>query len=138
MDMIKVTCGLIYDGNKVFICRRSREKSLGGYWEFPGGKIEPGEAPEECLKRELFEELGMDITIVKHFKTSRHSYDTFSIELISFLSKFKSASYAMTDHDVYKWIDTKELLDFELAPADVPIAKALIDRGLQVTAPDLN
>jgi 8-oxo-dGTP diphosphatase len=127
MDTIKVTCGLIFDEGKIFICRRRPEKSLGGFWEFPGGKVELGETFEECLRRELLEELDMKVDVLDHFKTSCHSYDSFRIELISYLCKFKSAAYSMIDHDQHEWIDTKDLLNWKLAAADVPIAAALID-----------
>ena len=61
--MIKVVCGIIFKDQKIFICRRNPEASLGGYWEFPGGKIEEGEDHRESLKRELMEELLMDVEI---------------------------------------------------------------------------
>jgi len=130
MDTIKVTCGLIYDNEKIFICRRSKNKSLGGFWEFPGGKVERNENYEECLKRELLEELEMEVDIVKHFKTVEHDYETFRIQLISFLCKYKIASYSMNDHDDYMWVMTEELKKMNLTPADMPIAEALISRGL--------
>ena len=125
----KVSCGLIFDNAKIFICRRSENKTLGGFWEFPGGKVESNESDEECLKRELLEELEMDVDIVKHFKTVHHDYETFSIELISFLCEYKSSAFSMNDHDEYRWVMTKDLPELELTPADIPIAKALITEG---------
>jgi 8-oxo-dGTP diphosphatase len=125
--MIKVTCGLIFSKDKIFLCRRNPKKSLGGYWEFPGGKVEPHESLDACLKRELQEELGMVVDVIRHFLTIQHHYEDFSIELISFLCKFKSSTFSMKDHDAYEWVDPKSILDRNLAPADIPIAKALID-----------
>ncbi|MGL1933132.1 MAG: (deoxy)nucleoside triphosphate pyrophosphohydrolase [Desulfotalea sp.] len=133
MDTVKVVCGLIYDDDKIFICRRSPEKSLGGYWEFPGGKVEVNESYEECLKRELNEELKMDVHVLTHFKTITHHYDNFIIELISFVCRFKSSQYTMTDHDEYEWIKPKELLNRNLSSADIPIARALVVENFRLT-----
>ncbi|MFM7683912.1 MAG: NUDIX domain-containing protein, partial [Bacteroidota bacterium] len=63
MDTIRVVCGVVFDNEKVFICRRKQGKSLAGYWEFPGGKIEGSESFEQALKRELNEELEMEVVI---------------------------------------------------------------------------
>ncbi len=126
MTPIKVTCGIIMNNEgKVFVCRRKPEKSMGGFWEFPGGKVEEAESHEECLKRELLEELDMEVQVNEHFKTVFHDYDAFQIELISFLCKFQQSTYALTDHDLYEWVSTSELLEKQLAPADVPIAECL-------------
>ncbi|MDB2327305.1 (deoxy)nucleoside triphosphate pyrophosphohydrolase [bacterium] len=125
--MIKVTCGLIFSGDKIFLCRRNPKKSLGGYWEFPGGKVEPQESLHACLERELQEELDMKVDVISHFLTIQHHYEDFSIELISFLCDFKSSTFSMKDHDAYKWVDPKSILNWDLAPADIPIAKALIE-----------
>lgn len=109
---IKVTCGVIFneDGN-VFICRRKQEKSMGGYWEFPGGKVEEGESLQECLKRELLEELDMEVKVNQHLKTVLHDYDTFKIELVAFTCYFQRSSYLMTDHDKYEWVDVSAILE---------------------------
>ena len=125
--MIKVTCGLIYSEGRIFLCRRNEEKSLRGYWEFLGGKVEQEEAFEACLKRELQEELNMEVDVIRHFLTIQHDYDKFSIELISFLCDFKGTTFSMKDHNAYEWIDPESLLDWELAQAAIPIAKAIIE-----------
>jgi 8-oxo-dGTP diphosphatase len=127
MAMIKVTCGLIFSEGKVFLCRRNQEKSLGGYWEFPGGKVEQDEAFEACLERELQEELNMEVDVIRHFLTIQHDYQEFSIELISFLCDLKSATFSMKDHDAHEWVAPETLLNWKLAPADIPIAKAVIE-----------
>jgi 8-oxo-dGTP diphosphatase len=126
MAIIKVVCGIIFQDDKIFICRRKREKTLGGYWEFPGGKIEIGESNEDSLTRELKEELGMTVTVGNHFQTVLHSYETQTIELIAYVCYFQQATYLLTDHDRYEWVDRLTLLQKPLAPADIPIARSLM------------
>ncbi|MFH4630859.1 (deoxy)nucleoside triphosphate pyrophosphohydrolase [Vibrio alginolyticus] len=99
---IKVACGIIFnDEDEVFLCRRNHEKSIGGYWEFPGGKVEEGESYDECLKRELLEELDMDVRVKDHFITVQHDYRTFETGLIAFICHFQTSSFALMDHDRY-------------------------------------
>lgn len=124
--MIEVVCGIIMKDQKVLICRRNEMKSLAGYWEFPGGKIEAGESPKDSLKRELIEELGMKVKIGLHYKTVIHEYNSLTIKLIAYKCKFIEATFVMTDHDSYQWINIIDLVKWKLAPADVPIAKQLI------------
>ena len=126
MDIIKVVCGIIFKDNRVLICRRRPEKSLGGFWEFPGGKVEENESFEDCLSRELAEELGLEISIDSHFMNNVHHYEKATIELISFKCSTDQTEIKLIDHDQVEWIDPTTLLDWKLAPADVPIAKALI------------
>jgi 8-oxo-dGTP diphosphatase len=128
MDMVKVVCGIIYnEEGLVLLCRRHAGKSLAGYWEFPGGKVEAHETPEASLCRELLEELGMKVKVSKHFHSVVHAYDTVTIELVAYLCQFEEATYLLTDHDTYLWVPKHQLLDWQLAPADIPIARLLMD-----------
>ncbi len=111
---------------KVFLCHRKSEKSQGGSWEFPNGKVEPGESYEDCLKRELLEELDMEVQVKEHFKTVHYDYETCQVELMAFNCKLQKYSHKMIDHDLYEWVYPTHLLEYELAPADIPIA---IDLG---------
>jgi len=125
MGMIRVVCGVIFNEGRILLCRRKPEKSLGGYWEFPGGKIEVGETEEESLYRELQEELGIKVEIERYFMSVVHNYDAFTIELIAYVCTTEQSSCILTDHDEYKWVNKSELLNWELAPADIPIADEL-------------
>lgn len=127
MAIIKVVCGIIFKEDRVFLCRRKGDKSLGGYWEFPGGKIEANETAAASLHRELQEELGMKVIVGEHFKSVIHAYNTITIELIAYLCKFQDATYTLSDHDRYEWIERTHLLNYNLAPADIPIAEALMN-----------
>lgn len=125
--MIDVVCGIISRNNKVLICKRKTEKSLGGFWEFPGGKIESNEPPKGALKRELLEELGMEVEIHNRFTTVVHTYTDFVIKLTAIKCTFIEASFVMTDHDSYEWAEVSDLLTWKLACADITIAKSLIN-----------
>jgi 8-oxo-dGTP diphosphatase len=128
MNIIKVVCGIIFKDDLVLICRRKPDKSLGGYWEFPGGKVEDGESYEESLLRELIEELNLKVEIKEHFFDTVHHYDNGDIELISFICKTQSIATESTDHDLLEWVEVDDLLNWKLAPADIPIAKKLIEK----------
>lgn len=130
MDTVSVVCGIIFKEDKILLCRRKTEKSLGGYWEFPGGKVEPNESESDALIRELKEELSIKVEIQKHFKTTLHKYDQVQIELIAYLCKFIQVDFVLIDHDEIEWVKKTELLSFNLAPADVPIANAIIAQGI--------
>jgi len=130
MDTVRVVCGIIFKEDKILLCRRKAEKSLGGYWEFPGGKVEPNESESDALIRELKEELAMQVEIDKHFKTIIHQYENVQIELIAYGCKFIQADFVLIDHDEIQWVEKTKLLSFNLAPADVPIAKALVAYGI--------
>jgi 8-oxo-dGTP diphosphatase len=125
MDTIKVVCGIIYQDGKVFICRRRPGKHLEGYWEFPGGKIEPNEDGKDSLARELKEELDMEVQIRDYFATSNYSYESLTIELIAYHCDLVRYSSKLTDHDKFEWISPGDLLKWKLAPADIPLAKKL-------------
>jgi 8-oxo-dGTP diphosphatase len=124
--MITVLCGIITNSEgKIFIARRKPGKSLPGKWEFPGGKLEEGEREADCLKRELLEELGMEVEIGERLGENVHRYPTFDIRLIAYRSNFFSASYQLTDHDDYAWVEKGELHNYDLAEADVPLVKLI-------------
>lgn len=132
MAIIKVVCGIIFKDNHVLICRRKPEKSLGGYWEFPGGKVEEDESYEESLLRELIEELNLQVEIKQHFFDTVHHYDKGAIELISFICETEDIAKESTDHDQLEWVKVDNLLNWKLAPADIPIAKELIEMFSQI------
>lgn len=127
MDLITVVCGIIFKDDLVLICRRKAKKSLGGYWEFPGGKVEDGESNEESLLRELIEELNLKVEIKQHFFDTVHQYDNGAIELISFICETENIASESTDHDQLEWVEVRDLLNWKLAPADIPIAEELIE-----------
>ena len=88
--MIDVTCAIILKGGKILATQRSEKMNLSLKWEFPGGKIEHNETPEECLQREIREELKLEIEFLKKLETRSFAYETFSINLIPFITNYIS------------------------------------------------
>ena len=117
--MIRVTAAIITDAGNVFIAKRKPPGRMPGMWEFPGGKIEAGETPEQCLKRELFEEFGVDAAIGRHVGTSVYRYDFYTVELMAFLTKIIAGEIRLNDHSDMAWVGSGDLDKYEFAPADI-------------------
>ena len=123
--MIRVVCGIIYKDDKILLTRRKKGKSLEGFWEFPGGKVERGETDTVALKRELREELGLEISELYYFSENKHDYNTFSIHLVAYKCKALDNPGKMVDHDKFEWVRVNEIGNFNLADADRPLLEEL-------------
>lgn len=127
--MITVAAAIIVNKSKVLIAKRSSNKFLGGYWEFPGGKMESGETPEMCLLRELEEELDIQVNIEKFLIEHIHDYGTFMVLLKAYRCSFVSGSFALNDHEAVKWVDKNQILSHKLAPADIPLVNYFLTQS---------
>lgn len=124
--MINVVAAILENDKKeILIAKRKNDKILGGFWEFPGGKVEKDETPEEGLIRELKEEMNIDIKVIEYIGENIHDYERGSINLIAFKAKILKGNIKLVDHDEYKWIELSELNSYKLAPADIPIISLL-------------
>jgi len=124
--MLQVTCAIIAHANKILICQRSASMKLPLKWEFPGGKIETGESKEDCLRREINEELNIDITIRKALTMVEHHYADFSLQLYPFVCSLQSGEVKALEHAQAIWVAIDQLLDYDWADADLPIVSEYI------------
>lgn len=123
--VVQVAAGLIARNGRYLIARRRRDAHLGGLWEFPGGKREPGESLEECLRRELREELGVEITEPVRFQVVSHRYPEKAVELHFFLCSVLTGHPRALGCDEVRWASPEELSKFEFPPADKPLIEML-------------
>jgi 8-oxo-dGTP diphosphatase len=129
MKKIKqVSAAIIIEDDKILITRRSINQSNAGCWEFPGGKIEPNETIQECLRRELQEELCVDSEVFDILTESTYKYEFGEIHLIAIEAKLLNKDIKLTVHDKFLWIPVTDLLTYNLSPADIPIAEEIIAR----------
>jgi len=119
----KVTAGVIEKDGKILIARRKSGKCIGPNWEFPGGKLEKGETLEECLKRELKEELDIEVEIKDYIASSTFFCGDKKIILVAYLVKYISGEVKLVDHVEAKWVHTYELSKYKFTLPDIPIAE---------------
>ena len=129
-NILKVTAGVLGRDGKFLIAKRKKDDVLGGLWEFPGGKIEEGETAEECLAREIKEELEITVEVGELITSNKHKYPHGYFELIAYRVKYISGEIVLNDHDDFKWVTIDEMDNFEFPPADIPIIKKLPDNGI--------
>lgn len=123
--MVRVAAAIIEKDGRILIARRKKEDPLKNKWEFPGGKVEPRETPEECLKRELREELGIDIEVGKFFCSSTFAYSHISIELLVYRVTSFSGEITLNDHTEVTWVSPAELVAYDFPEADIPVIQKL-------------
>jgi len=125
-NRIEVSAALIFRGGKVLITQRNAKSQLGGLWEFPGGKREPGETSEQCLVRELREELGIEVEVGDLFEEISHDYADRAVRLKFFTGKLISGEPRPLDCAAFKWIEKAELADYEFPAADAQLLEKLL------------
>jgi 8-oxo-dGTP diphosphatase len=124
--VVPVVCGILHRGHTVFAARRPEGKSMAGLWEFPGGKLEPGETPGEALVRELDEELGILVRPGKTLESVIHEYPGFIINLIPVEAEILSGEPVCREHSEGMWIDRNDLYRYAFCEADRPLILKLM------------
>ncbi|MFB2938769.1 8-oxo-dGTP diphosphatase MutT [Aerosakkonemataceae cyanobacterium BLCC-F154] len=110
---------------KILIDRRRPEGLMGGLWEFPGGKLEPGETVQDCIKREIEEELAIGIEVGDHLITIDHTYSQFHVTLNVYHCRHESGEPQPIECDEIRWVTVDELLSYEFPVANLQIIQAL-------------
>jgi len=124
-DIVKVTAAILAKDNKIIIAKRGPDDRLANKWEFPGGKIEINETPEQCLKREMKEEFDIDVSVGEYLGSSIYYYSHISIELMGYRTYWEDGEIDLKDHDDFKWISLDQLPEFDFAPADLVFVEKL-------------
>ena len=128
--MLLVAAAALVDADgRVLICQRPEGKQLAGLWEFPGGKLEPGETPEACLVRELEEELGIKVKAdcLAPFVFASHDYESFHLLMPLYLCRRWEGMVERREHAGLAWVKPIQLFDYPMPPADEPLCAYLRD-----------
>jgi len=124
--MKQVTAAVIEREGRILLAQRKAGDTLGGKWEFPGGKLEPGETPQVCLKRELMEEFGVETEIGEFVCSSKFEYKHLPVELLVYRARHLAGEFKLNDHDRIEWVKPEDLLNYDLSSADIPVVGFLV------------
>jgi 8-oxo-dGTP diphosphatase len=130
--MQKVTAAILVKDGKILIAKRKADDRQAGKWEFPGGTVEQNETPQACLKREMKEEFGIDVTVDEYIGESIYRYDHGAIQLQAYLADWESGQIVLNDHAEYRWVPAKQLAEYEFAPADIPFVEKLQKQEIEI------
>jgi len=127
--LLVAACALVDADNRVLLAQRPPGKSLAGLWEFPGGKVEPGETPEETLIRELQEEIGVEtkIACLAPLTFASHTYETFHLLMPLYVCRRYEGTPVAREGQVLKWVRPRDMRNYPMPPADEPLIPFLID-----------
>ena len=125
MKSIEVAAAIIINNGKIFACQRGYGE-WKDWWEFPGGKLESGETPEDALMREIREELSIEISIDRHLTTVDYDYPNFHLTMHCYICQLKDDLQPhLLEHEAARWLCRSELEEVKWLPADVEVIKAL-------------
>lgn len=126
--IINVVAAAIEKDGKLFCAQRPEGKSLGGFWEFPGGKLENGESPEQALIREIKEELNSDIEILAYINEASYDYDFGTVNMKTYHAQLVSGNLELLEHQDARWLLPHELKNINWAPVDRPAVEILTNK----------
>jgi 8-oxo-dGTP diphosphatase len=123
--MKTVTAAILFKDGRVLIAQRGAGDRLANKWEFPGGKVEAGETPEECLVREMFEEFRIVVSVGDFLGKSVYYYSHGAIRLVAYRTIYETGQLSLETHADFAWVSVDQLDDFDFAPADLPFVLML-------------
>jgi 8-oxo-dGTP diphosphatase len=129
---LQVSCAIIERAGLVLAAQRSQSMSHPGKWEFPGGKIIPGESPAACLRREIREELGLEVETGLQLPPSTHRYPALTVTLHPFVCTITAGKPFLHEHAAITWLPPAELASLDWAEADLPVLAAYLAQGRRV------
>ncbi|HEX9079419.1 MAG TPA: (deoxy)nucleoside triphosphate pyrophosphohydrolase [Desulfuromonadaceae bacterium] len=127
---IHVSCAIIERDGLVLAAQRSAAMSLPLKWEFPGGKIDPGETPGECLAREVLEEMGIRVALGRELPPHTHRYPAFAVTLYPFVCTIESGEIVLHEHAAAAWLRPERLHELDWAEADYPVIESYLQGGM--------
>lgn len=127
--ILVAACALIDRDGRILLAQRPEGKSMAGLWEFPGGKLEDGETPEDCLVRELHEELGIETweSCLAPLAFASHGYDDFHLLMPLYACRKWNGTPQSKENQALKWVQPMRLRDYPMPPADIPLIPILQD-----------
>jgi 8-oxo-dGTP diphosphatase len=127
--VLVAACALVDADNRVLIAQRLENAPMGGLWEFPGGKVEAGESPEDCVIRELAEELAITTwkSCLAPLTFASHAYEAFHLLMPLFVCRKWEGAMQAKAHAALKWVRPRKLREYEMPPADIPLIAPLIE-----------
>jgi 8-oxo-dGTP diphosphatase len=128
-----VVAGLILGEGRVLVTQRRADQSFALHWEFPGGKLEPGEAPVAALVRELREEIGVEVAVGRIWDVLFHAYPAFDLVMLVYACRITAGEPRAVEVADLRWVSPRELAAYDVVPGDRPLVDRLVDEGL----PDL-
>ncbi len=131
LKIILVSAGVLIDTDgRILMAQRPEGKTMAGLWEFPGGKVQPGESPEFALCRELEEELGLDLreSCLSPIAFASHAYETFHLLMPVYTCRMWNGDPVPREGQAIKWVKPNDLYDLPMPPADIPLISQIIDR----------
>ena len=132
---IHVVGAVVISADKVLCVQRGPGGTLPGLWEFPGGKVETGETPQQALAREIHEELRCEVAVGEEVTTTRHEYDFGIVHLTTFYCELLAGTPQLVEHSQLAWSDPEDLRELDWAPADVPAVELIKQRLGRPTDP---
>ena len=124
-DPVRVSCALIIEEGGVLVTQRSRQMPHPMKWEFPGGKVKEGETPEVCIRREIREELSIEVSVGEQLPTVKHNYGSKTLELIPFICQHLEGVIELAEHHSFRWVPYEKLEKLDWLEADVEVVRLL-------------